>query len=247
MEEITANWLALDEATFERVELYTNNLETAFEKFVPAPYGGSILIFHDSKVTICAASGVQISSWRWKTAGKIMTCNWTLNQDLVFVIEDGTVLLFSIYGELLKTTSMGQEAKDIKIRDAQVFYSKYSTGVAILTTSNRFFVVNNIDEPRIRRLYDVEWPQIVKPSPNPPTWPWKVLASERQARILLVFQKELMIVSLSEVNICPLDTSYDEVNYAKKIALSPDFSRLAVMFDTGLLWLASVQDNHISR
>ena len=119
--------------------------------------------------------------------------------------------------------------------------------MAILTTSNRFFVVNNIDEPRIRRLYDVEWPQSVKPSPNPPTWPWKVLASERQARILLVFQKELMIVSLSEVNICPLDTSYDEVNYAKKIALSPDFSRLAVMFDTGLLWLASVQDNHISR
>ena len=249
MEEITANWLTLDEtATFERVELYSNNLDAAFEKFVPAPYGGSILIFHDNKVTVCAASGVQISTWKWKTAGKIITCNWTLNQDLIFVIDDGTVLVFSIYGELLKTTSMGQEAKDTKIRDAQIFHSRHSTGVAVLTTSNRFFVVNNIKEPRIRKLYDVEWPQNVgKANANPPTWPWKVLASERQARILFIFNKELMIVSLSEVLIVPLDTSYEEVNYAKKIALSPDFSRVAVMFDTGLLWLATVQDNQISR
>ena len=241
MEEITANWLTLDEtATFERVELYSNNLDAAFEKFVPAPYGGSILIFHDSKVTVCAASGVQISTWRWKTAGKIMTCNWTLNQDLIFVIDDGTVLLFSIYGELLKTTSMGQEAKDTKIRDAQIFYSRHSTGVAVLTTSNRFFVVNNIQEPRIRKLYDVEWPQNVKANQNPPSWPWKVLASERQARILVIVSKELMIVNLSEVLIVPLDVN-EEVNYAKKIALSPDFSRIAILFDTGLLWLAAVQ------
>ena len=103
--------------------------------------------------------------------GKIITVGWSREQELVFVIEDGTVIIYTIYGELIKTTSMGQEAKDVKIRDAQVFRSNYSTGVAVLTTSNRFFVVNNLKEPRVRRLFDAD---LRNPGSNPPSWPWKV-------------------------------------------------------------------------
>ena len=103
--------------------------------------------------------------------GKIITVGWSREQELVFVIEDGTVIIYTIYGELIKTTSMGQEAKDVKIRDAQVFRSNYSTGVAVLTTSNRFFVVNNLKEPRVRRLFDAD---LKNPGSNPPSWPWKV-------------------------------------------------------------------------
>ena len=63
-----------------------------------------------------------------------------MDQDLVFVIEDGTVIIHSIYGDLIKTMSLGQEAKDVKIRDAQIFRStKNSTGVAVLTVTDRFF------------------------------------------------------------------------------------------------------------
>ena len=43
--------------------------------------------------------------------GKIITVGWSREQELVFVIEDGTVIIYTIYGELIKTTSMGQEAK----------------------------------------------------------------------------------------------------------------------------------------
>ena len=150
MEDILANWLSLGNSTFERTELYSNHLEKAFEKFVPAPYGGAILILHENLVTICAASGAQITQWKWKTAGKILACHWTLDQDLIFVTDDGTILLFSLYGELIKSTNMGQEAKDMKVRDAQIFFSKYSTGVAVLTTSNRFFVVNNVKGKMIK-------------------------------------------------------------------------------------------------
>ena len=98
---------------------------------------------------------------------------WSRDQELVFVIEDGTVIIYTIYGELIKTTSMGQEAKDVKIRDAQVFRSNVATGVTVLTTSNRFFVVNNLKEPRVRRLFDAD---LRNPGSDPPSWPWKVNA-----------------------------------------------------------------------
>ena len=46
--------------------------------------------------------------------------------------------IYSLFGDLLKSTSMGQEAKDLKVRDAKVFRTiSGTTGVAILTTSNR--------------------------------------------------------------------------------------------------------------
>ena len=136
----------------------------------------------------------------------------------------------------------------MKIRDAQIFLSKYSTGVAVLTTSNRFFVVNNIQEPRVRRLFDADLPN--SGSKNPPNWPWKVLASERQAKILFVIDSELKILSLSDVLARPLDTIPENPSSARKIALSPDCSRLAILFNHnsgGLLWMGKLEENQVSR
>ena len=171
MSDILANWISVGDSMFERVELYKNDLEKTFDKFIPAPFGGPILIIHENLISIHAASGVEISRWKWRTGGKIITVGWSREQELVFVIEDGTVIIYTIYGELIKTTSMGQDAKDVKIRDAQVFHSNFSTGVTALTTSNRFFVVNNLKEPRVRRLFD---PDLRNPGNSPPSWPWKV-------------------------------------------------------------------------
>ena len=43
-----------------------------------------------------------------------------------------------MFGELIKTTTMGQEAKDLKVKDAKVFRTNaVTTGVAVLTNSNR--------------------------------------------------------------------------------------------------------------
>ncbi len=79
------------------------------------------MIVHDNKMRIYAASGHEIAIWRWKTSGKIVQIGWSQEEELVFVIEDGTILVHGIFGELLKTTHMGQEAKDVKVRDARVF------------------------------------------------------------------------------------------------------------------------------
>ena len=79
-----------------------------------------------------------------------MKCGWSTNEEAVFVTDTGNVLVYDMFGELKKNFSMGQEAKDLKVISARVFQTQHATGVAVLTSSRRFFVVNNIQEPRGR-------------------------------------------------------------------------------------------------
>ena len=43
----------------------------------------------------------------------------------------------------------------MKITECKIFSSFNGTGVAVLTTTNRLYVVNNVDDPRIRRLAEI--------------------------------------------------------------------------------------------
>ena len=44
---------------------------------------------------------------------------WSTDEEPVFVLEDGTVLLYSLFGSFKTSFSMGQEAKDMKILNAR--------------------------------------------------------------------------------------------------------------------------------
>ena len=48
-----------------------------------------------------------------------------------------------------------QEAKDVKVIDCEIFNSFQGTGIAILTSTLRIFIINSVDDPRIRRLAEV--------------------------------------------------------------------------------------------
>lgn len=67
MSEIVYNWISVGDSMFERIELYKNDLEKTFDNFVPAPFGGPILIIHENLISIHAASGAEISKWKWRT------------------------------------------------------------------------------------------------------------------------------------------------------------------------------------
>lgn len=54
---------------------------------------------------------------------------------------------------------MGQEAKDTKVIGAKIFMSSAGTGVAIMTTNYRIFLVNSIKDPKTRQL--PEMPSII--------------------------------------------------------------------------------------
>jgi len=43
----------------------------------------------------------------------------TEEEEPIFVLEDGTVLIYSLFGTFKSSFSMGQEAKDMKILSAR--------------------------------------------------------------------------------------------------------------------------------
>ena len=44
---------------------------------------------------------------------------WSVDEEPVFVLEDGTVLVYTLFGTFKTSFSMGQEAKDMKILAAR--------------------------------------------------------------------------------------------------------------------------------
>ena len=123
--------------------------------------------------------------------------------------------MYDMFGELKKNFSMGQEAKDLKVISARVFQTRHSTGVAVLTSSRRFFVVNNIQEPRVRKMSDVDLPQqqqtsaaaAVAGQPGGVGGPvWSVLTADRHAKLIVsVGDGQVVVVSQTDTQALLVD------------------------------------------
>lgn len=81
-----------------------------------------------------------------------MTLGWSDAEQLLCVQDDGVVLIYDMFGQYKHTFGMGQEAKDTKVLSAKIFMSNAGTGVAIMTTNHRIFLVNSSKDPRTRQL-----------------------------------------------------------------------------------------------
>ena len=89
---------------------------------VSGQYGGPVISLDRGVVTIFTSSGEQISAWKWNNS-PAFAAGWSDQEEALFVLEDGTVLIYSMFGMFKSTFSMGQEAKDIKILSAKIFPS----------------------------------------------------------------------------------------------------------------------------
>lgn len=66
--------------------------------------------------------------------------------------DDGTVLIYDMFGTMQHMFSMGEEASVTKIIEAKVFPSSTGTGIAVLTSKYRVFLVNSVKDPKVRQL-----------------------------------------------------------------------------------------------
>ncbi|KAJ4427721.1 hypothetical protein ANN_25373 [Periplaneta americana] len=174
-----------------------------------APYGGPIALIRDRKkfvkvqgigkpiVSIYSASGKNISSIVW-SSGQIIQLGWSSTEDLLCVQDDGSVLIYDMFGTYQHTFSVGQEVKDTKVIEAKIFSSLNGTGVAVLTSSYRIFVVNNVKDPKIRRLPEIS-------SLNIPPSSWTVFVEDRQTRVLVAKDKDLYELRQSETHALPVN------------------------------------------
>lgn len=77
---------------------------------------------------------------------------WSSEEELLCIKDDGTVLVYDMFGTMQSMFSMGEEASVTKIVEAKVFPSSTGTGIAVLTSKYRVFLVNSVKDPKVRQL-----------------------------------------------------------------------------------------------
>ncbi|XP_066543432.1 vacuolar protein sorting-associated protein 16 homolog [Amia ocellicauda] len=241
---VTANWNPLGEAFYRKVELYEMgwSLREGLRDclIATAPYAGPIALLrppqHRSpsarpQLEIYSSSGSSLASFPWKS-GSVVTLGWTVTDDLLCVQEDGTVLLYDLFGGFKRHFSMGNEVLQNHVIEAKVFHSPYGTGVAIVTGASRFTLATNIDDLKLRRLPEV-------PGLQGAPLCWAVLTQDRQTKVLLATGRELYILdntactALTPPGLEPQSCSFVQM------AVSFSYKHLALFTDTGLVWMGT--------
>ncbi|KAM6945481.1 vacuolar protein sorting-associated protein 16 homolog [Aplochiton taeniatus] len=239
---ITANWNPLGEAFYRKIELYEMswNLRDGLKDCLVAvaPYGGPIALLREPhrrspsarpQLEIYSASGSSMACFPWKS-GSVCQLGWTVSDDLLCVQEDGTVLVYDLFGAFKRHFSMGNEVSQNQVLEAKVFHSPYGTGVAIVTGAYRVTLATNIDDLKLRRLPEVPGLQGVPSC-------WAVLTKDRQTKVLLANGPDLFILdNTSCVAVCPPGLS-PQVSSIVHMAVSFSYKYLALFTDTGHLWM----------
>ncbi|XP_019620378.1 PREDICTED: vacuolar protein sorting-associated protein 16 homolog isoform X2 [Branchiostoma belcheri] len=246
MAHVTGDWNPLGQVFYRKQEIYTLGWrDIDLDKFVvaAAPYGGPVALIRDETklvrvqgsirpvIYIYTSSGREISSIRWNS-GHVIHLGWSCSEELLCVQEDGSVLVYDIFGQFKRTFSMGTEAKEMKVRDCRIFNSHQGTGLAVMTSSYRIFMVNNVDEPRIRRMADV-------PGLDAPPSSWVVISQDRQSRVLLARENDLYLLDHGGQYSRQLAPVSQQVEAYTEMAVSFNNKYLALFTNTGLLWIGS--------
>eukprot|EP01113_Clastostelium_recurvatum_P007331 TRINITY_DN1340_c0_g1_i1.p1 TRINITY_DN1340_c0_g1~~TRINITY_DN1340_c0_g1_i1.p1 ORF type:complete len:828 (-),score=182.11 TRINITY_DN1340_c0_g1_i1:129-2612(-) len=238
----TADWHQVVNRYYRKREVYSMGWapgEVDFSKLmaVAAPYGGPVAVTRDEKtiqavtsgqlrptLAMYSSSGTLLSSFIWDK-GRLVGMGWTENERLICVLEDGTVLIYSVFGELILQFSMGRDCKEQQVMDVQV----WSTGLVVLTHARQFYVVTDLENPRPRPLADPGLDE------NPTSWividplytpsnAVEVFVATTSGTILVVHQQG--------VNDCVLNQGP-----FTKMAVSPTGKFLACFTSTGDLWV----------
>jgi hypothetical protein len=230
--EVTSNWIPLSDSFYDKVELYSgvfNNI-TPGSLVVSGMFGGPVLALDRQTVLVHSSSGEQISAWKWNNPPAV-AAGWSDQEEPLFVLEDGTVLVYSMFGVFKSSFTMGQEAKNVKILGAKIFPSHSGTGIAVLTTIHRFYVVTSVAEPRVRALYDCG-------ELTCPRTAWAPIAHDRQSKLVVGRGAEVLLLSHNDMSVLELDLPPG--GKVERVALSHSQTKLALILDNGLLWLGTL-------
>ncbi|CAK6981606.1 vacuolar protein sorting-associated protein 16 homolog [Scomber scombrus] len=238
---ITASWNPLGDAFYRKTELYEMcwSLRDGLRDCLvaAAPYGGPIALLREPlrrspssrpQLEIYSASGGSIASFPWKS-GAVVQLGWTVSDELLCIQEDGSVLIYDLFGSFKRHFSMGQEVVQTQVLEAKVFHSPYGTGVAIVTGSSRFTLATNIDDLKLRRLPEVPGLQ------GPPSC-WAVLTQDRQTKVLLATGPDLYILDNTSCTAVSPPGLGPQAGSIVHMCVSFSYKYLALFTDSGHLW-----------
>ncbi|XP_064643681.1 vacuolar protein sorting-associated protein 16 homolog [Lineus longissimus] len=245
---MTANWNSLGDVFFRRFELYSffdtswfSDVDLAKFNISAAPYGGPIALVRDDRRTasatakpiiyIYSSAGRLLSQIRW-SSGRILDIGWSETEDLLCVQDDGSVLVYDIFGNFSKTFGMGNDAKETKCLECRIFRSYNGTGIAVLTGTYRIFVINSVQDPRIRRLTDV-------PGLNKPPSSWLMMTLDRNSKALVAVESRLYYLDHGGQYEEQHPEFKSPINSIIEMAASYNNKYIALFSDTGILWIGS--------
>ncbi|XP_053605989.1 vacuolar protein sorting-associated protein 16 homolog [Plodia interpunctella] len=247
---VTADWFQLD-SYYRKFDLYDMvwALDEGLENMVVsgAPFGGPIAMVRDRKqfvrivttakpvITIYNCVGTVISKILWNS-GNLVHMGWSDSEQLLCVQESGDVLIYDMFGAYQKAFNLGQEVRDTKVAKAQLF-TKAHVGLAVMTTTNRMFVVNNVADPKVRSLPDI-------PRASEPITCWCVLSTYVRTSAAISFlvcrNKEIFRCQLGETRATLLSPEISSP-YTQVLSIVPSQNgrHVALFTDSGWLWLGS--------
>ncbi|XP_075976244.1 vacuolar protein sorting 16 [Anticarsia gemmatalis] len=246
---LTADWFPLD-SYYRKFDLYSMrwSMDEGLETMIVAgaPYGGPIAVVRDRKqtsrgnakpvITIYNCVGNVISKILWNN-GVLIHMGWSDGEQLLCVQESGDVLVYDMFGAYKRTFNMGQEVRDTKVCKAQLFPNPHGVGLAVITTTNRMFLLSNVSDPKVRSVPDL-------PRANEPISCWCVISSG----FLVCRDKDIYMCKLGESRAVPMrieiDSAYTQI---LSIVSSQNGKHVAFFTDSGILWIGSSDFKHYSE
>ncbi|XP_066599627.1 vacuolar protein sorting-associated protein 16 homolog [Prorops nasuta] len=250
---LTADWFPLGrDVYFRKFELYSLSFQhevSSNNLLVAAPYGGSIVITRNPKklvkiqgtnkpiVLLYSSSGKLTAKFQW-SSGQLVKLGWSIREDLLCVQDDGNVSIYDLFGIYQHTFSMANDTKGIKVIDAKFFKTSNGSGVAILTSAIKVLFVNNVAEPKVRKI---DLPRYG------PIDSWCVMHRERETTVILSNQEGIYVIHQNAVqsqnSVAILFNNLytnNKVNSVIAMSVANNNEYIALFSDTGILYIGSV-------
>lgn len=226
--------------------LNTRNLLVAIEKF-----GGHLCVANavteqgerksQFSMHFYTSGGILLNKTQFKN-GPIILMDWSPDSEqLIIVTLEGRIFFYSLFGEELehKRFTMEQEVMQTKIYNCKLFDSYVGIGLCCLTNMNRFYFVNNLEEPKQWRM-----PEVVGKSNSKPDC-WIVVSKDRKTKTICTYGKTIYVLEKSD---SPKDMKLTwslEVNAYNNVVLCPNKRMLAFLSKNGILQICDSNIEYI--
>eukprot|EP01125_Pyxidicula_operculata_P003183 TRINITY_DN1353_c0_g1_i1.p1 TRINITY_DN1353_c0_g1~~TRINITY_DN1353_c0_g1_i1.p1 ORF type:complete len:840 (-),score=158.36 TRINITY_DN1353_c0_g1_i1:45-2564(-) len=244
-----SEWRQLGEQYYERVNLYSTKLDHVdFRKvnIIASNFGGpiafaphiSVKLQHveefSASIDIYTPSGVRLSAISVSEFhGQIVAVGWNDNEQLVVILQDGTVMIYSVLGDLLRRFNLEGACKTQGILDAII----WGTGFVCITKQKfELYALLDFDSQIIIKLKN----PVIKEPPKA----WCIiepqLSRSNNLEVLLAAENSILIISET----LRLDMQLNLGNITK-MAVSPTGQIIACYISStsnslaGQIWIAS--------
>ncbi|RCH85747.1 hypothetical protein CU098_002029, partial [Rhizopus stolonifer] len=237
----TSDWTELHDRFYRKQEVYSLSWnQTDLSKFMiaGAQYGGPIAMIRDDKkvlllqkqqpikptIYMYTSAGKLIEQIQWDK-GRIVALGWTDQEQLVVVIDDGSVRLYTLHGNHTQF-SLGKDAKNDGIIDCQI----WGGGLVAMTGKYQLISVTNFEEPQPKPLAELRLEE--------PLHSWTVVPPQftlsRHVEVLIATGSTILVVDSKEVT----DQHLNQGPFTKMV-VSPNGKFLALFTSDGKLWVVS--------